>query len=283
MTEADLSGVTEESAARPVAAARPEPGGGPRFLRVAEYHARVYRRIWRGTLATTILGPTLYLVAMGVGVGTLIDDRPTSAIGGIPYVQYVAPGMLAAAAMQSAMAQSLYPVLASVKWIRTAHGIASTPVRPVDMALGLQAWLAVQLLAAATVFLGVAAVAGAVRSPWALLAPPAAALGGLAYSSIGAAWAMSREGEQSFQPILRLGILPSFLLSGTFFPISQLPRVLELVATVTPLWHAVSLVRGLTSGAIGLGSAAGHVAVLAAYVVVGLALGARAYTGRLQR
>ena len=128
------------------------------------------------------------------------------------------------------MAQSLYPVLGSVKWVRTAFGLAATPLRPVDIALGLQGWLAAQLLVAATVFLGVAAVAGAVRSPLALLAPLVATLGGLAYSSSAAAWAMSRESEHSFQPILRLGILPSFLLSGTFFDVSQLPRPLEILA-----------------------------------------------------
>lgn len=257
-----------------------DAAGPPRFLRVAEYHGRLYRRFWRGTLVSTILGPILYLVAMGVGVGSLVDDSPSADLG-IPYVQFVAPGMMAAAAMQSAVAQSLYPVLASVKWIRTAYGLAATPLRPIDIALGLQAWLVVQLLAAATIFLAVAGVAGAVRSPLALLAPFAAVLGGLAYSAGGSAWAVSRESEQSFQPILRLGILPSFLLSGTFFPVSQLPAVLEALAVITPLWHAVSLVRGLTAGTVGAAAAAGHVAVLVAYVAVGLVAAARAYERRL--
>mgnify|MGYP001814764767 CR=1 FL=1 len=256
--------------------------GDPRFLRVARYHAAVYRRLWRGSAVTTLVGPVLYLVAMGIGVGTLIDDGPSSELG-VPYVEFVAPGLLAAGAMQTAVAQSLYPVLGSVKWVKTAFGLAATPLRPIDIAIGLQAWLAVQMTVAATVFLGVAAVAGAVRSPLGLLAPPAAALGGLAYSSWASAWAMSRDGEQSFQAILRLGILPSFLLSGTFFPVSQLPLALEVVARITPLWHSVRLVRGCTGGTIEAVDAVGHVLVLVAYLVVGLGAAARAYRHRLHR
>lgn len=254
---------------------------GPRFLRVARYHALVYRQLWRGSAVTTLVGPVLYLLAMGIGVGGLIDDG-SSALD-VPYIEFVAPGLLAAGAMQTAMAQSLYPVLGSVRWERTAYGLAATPLRPVDIALGLQAWLAVQMVVAATVFLAVATVAGAVRSPMGLLAPPAAALGGLAYSTFGASWAMSRESEQSFQPVLRLGILPSFLLSGTFFEVSQLPFVLQVVAWVTPLWHSVSLARGSTGGTIGLAAAAGHLTVLVAYVAVGSMVAARVYRNRLHR
>ena len=259
----------------------PRPAGPPRFLRVVEYHAAVFRRVWRGSLLTLLFGPVLYLAAMGLGVGSLVDDNPASAIGGVRYLDYVAPGLLAAAAMQTAMAQALYPVFGSVKWMQTAFGLAATPLRPIDIALGFQAWLAALMLAGAAVFAVVMALIGTIDSAWALLVPPAAALGGLAYSAAGSAWAISRVSEQSFQPILRLGILPSFLLSGTFFPISQLPGVLEAVAALTPLWHSVSLVRGLTAGTIGATAALGHTAVLVAYTAAGLLAAARTYRARL--
>jgi lipooligosaccharide transport system permease protein len=250
---------------------------------VVEYHATLHKRLWRGTVLTLLLGPALYLLAMGVGVGSLVDDDPANAIGGVPYLQYVAPGLLAAAAMQTAMAQSLYPVFGSVKWMRTAYGLAATPLRPADIALGFQAWLGLLLLVGATAFLAMAALAGAVHSPLGLLVPPVAALGGLAYSAGASAWAIGRDSEQSFQPILRLGILPSFLLSGTFFPISQLPGALQAVAAVTPLWHSVTLVRGLTGGTVTLPAAAGHAGVLAGYALVGLLAASRAYRRKLHR
>lgn len=252
----------------------------PAVLRVAEYHAAIHRKVWRNLLLTLLVGPALYLLAMGVGVGTLIDDNPTSDLG-VGYLEYVTPGLMAAAAMQTAMGQSLYPVLASVLWVKTAYGVSATPVRPADMAFGMQLWLGFLYLTGALAFLAMAALVGAVHSPLALLAPPVVALGGLAYSTGAAAWAIGREGEQSFQPLLRLGILPSFLLSGTFFPISQLPDPVAALAAVTPLWHSVSLVRGLTSGTIGLGPGLGHLAVLAAYTAVGLAAAGRAYRRRL--
>lgn len=252
-------------------------------LRVVEYHAVVHRRLWRGNLLTLLVAPALYLLAMGVGVGSLVGDDPANAIGGVSYLTYVAPGLMAAAAMQTAMAQSLYPVLGSVKWLKTAYGQAATPLRPADIAIGFQVWLALLMLAGAVAFVAMAALAGAVSSPLAVLAPSAAALGGVAYSASASAWAIGRDTEQSFQPILRLGILPSFLLSGTFFPISQLPDGLAALAAVTPLWHSVSLVRGLTGGTIGAGAAIGHTAVLVGYSGVGLVAGARAYRRRLHR
>ena len=253
----------------------------PRFVRVAEYYATLFRNFWRGSIVTIFISPVLYLVAMGLGVGTLVDANVGTALDGTPYLHYVAPGLMASAAMQTGVNASMYPVLASVKWLRTGHGIAATPIRPVDLALGMQSWLAVQLLLAATVFVLVMAVAGAIGSGWVVLAPPAAVLCGLAYSTLLASWAISRESDDSFSLIMRLGVLPSFLLSGTFFPVEQLPAALEALAVVSPLWHGVELTRGFTTGGFSAAGAGGHAAVLSAYVAVGVFLARRAYTARL--
>ncbi len=263
--------------------AEPRTRGPNRSLLVAEYHARVFRQLWQTGAVSMVVTPVLYLLAMGVGVGQLVDAQPSPALGDSSYLQFVAPGLMAAAAMQTAMGAALFPVLASVKWMKTAYALSATPVRPFDLMLGHQLWLAVQMTVGGIVFLGVAAVAGVVRSPMAVLAPLAAALGGLAYSSIGAAWAIGREHEWSFMPILRLGILPSFLLSGTFFPISQLPELLQPLAAVMPLWHSVSLSRGVMDGSLDGLQAVGHTGVLLAYVALGLAWGARSYRARLYR
>jgi lipooligosaccharide transport system permease protein len=253
----------------------------PRFLLVAEYHATLFRNFWRGSIVTIFISPVLYLVAMGVGVGTLVDANEPTSIDGIPYLHYVAPGLMAAAAMQAGVGASMYPVMASVKWLRTAFGIIASPVRPVDIALGMQTWLATQMLVGAVVFAAVIAVAGAVSSPWVVAAPFAAALGGTAYSAPLAAWAVGREEEQSFLFVLRLGVIPTFLMSGTFFPVSQLPALLEGLAVIFPLWHSVELVRGFTTGKFEPLPTLGHLLVLLAYVTAGLAFGRREYTKRL--
>lgn len=253
----------------------------PRFLLVAEYYATLFRHFWRGSIVTIFVIPVLYLLAMGVGVGSLVDANSGTSLDGIPYLHYVAPGLMAAAAMQTAVNGSMYPVLASVKWLRTAHAVVATPIRPVDVALGLQAWLAVQILAAATVFVAVMAAAGAIDSIWVLAAPPVAAIGGLAYSTLLSGWAVSRDGDQSFALIFRIGVLPSFLLSGTFFPISQLPSPLRVLAAVSPLWHSVELARGFTTGLFRLDRLMLHLAVLLAYISLGLWFARRNYEQRL--
>lgn len=258
-------------------------GGLPRFLRVTEYHATLYSRFWKGSIVTNFVSPIFYLLAMGIGVGTLVDANANDSLGGSSYLHYVAPGLMASAAMQTAVGSSLYPILASVKWLKTAYAVIASPIRPLDMAIGFQVWVAIQMFGAATIFTAVIVAIGAATGPMVVLAPFAATLGGLAYSGLLAPWSISREGEDSFTIIMRIGILPSFLLSGTFFPIEQLPVVLRVLAAVTPLWNAVELVRGSVIGGLTGTRIVIHTAVLLAYVAAGHLYARRAYAGKLYR
>ncbi|HYK26930.1 MAG TPA: ABC transporter permease [Streptosporangiaceae bacterium] len=240
-----------------------------------------YRRTWRGTVYSSLLGPVLYLGAMGLGLGTLVNRHGTGSLGGVSYLQFLAPGLLAAQAMQSATEESSWPVFGSVKWRRTYQAAAATPLRPADIFHGHLLFTTMRLVMNCTVFVAVMAAFGAVRSAWVLAAIPVAILTGLAFATPMEAFAVTREKPNSFAMIFRFGIIPLFLFSGTFFPISQLPGALQPVAYVTPLWNGVALSRSLCLGTATLGPALAHVAYLVAFAIAGLIAGQRCYRRRL--
>lgn len=251
----------------------------PLALRAMEHHAVTYRRTWRGSVVTGIVTPVLFLAAMGLGLGSLVDEG--SSPGGVPYLDFIAPGLLAAAAMQTAVLESTWPVLGALKWQRLYFAQTATPLRPVDSCLGHQLWIALRVLQGAAVFFLVAVAFGAVGTWTGVLAVPAALLVGTAHAAPVAAFAVARQSEQGFSNLFRFGITPMFLFSGTFFPVSQLPAVLRPLAWLTPLWHGVSLCRGFMLGTMGIAAAVGHAAFLVALTAVGLVAAMRWYDRRL--
>ena len=240
-----------------------------------------YRRTWRGSIYSSVLNPVLYLGAMGLGLGTLVNARHAGSLGGVSYLIFLAPGLLAATAMQTAVGESTYPVLASVKWLKTYQAAAATPLRPADIFHGHLLFTTMRLAMNSAIFLAVMALFGAVASPWALAALPAAVLTGLAFAAPVEAWAITVAKDTSFALIFRFGMIPLFLFSGTFFPITQLPAWLRPLAYATPLWHGVALCRSLTLGTASLGISLAHVAYLAAVAAVSIAAGNRSYRRRL--
>jgi lipooligosaccharide transport system permease protein len=250
-------------------------------VREFRYWLTNYRRTWRGSIYSSVLSPLLYLGAMGVGLGTLVDAHGTASLGGLSYLTFLAPGLLAAAAMQAAVEESTYPVLGSVKWRRTYYAAAASPLRPADIFHGHLLFTVMRLAMNSAVFLAVMAAFGAVASPWALAALPAAVLTGLAFAAPIEAWAITVTKDTSFALIFRFGMIPLFLFSGTFFPVTQLPAWLRPLAYLTPLWHGVALCRSLTLGTVSLGGALVNVAYLAALAAVSIAAGHRTYRRRL--
>lgn len=206
----------------------------------------VYRRVWRGTFFGTLVSPVLFLSAMGVALGSLVSD--TTAFGGVRYIVFLAPGLLAAQAMQTATQESAWPLFAGFKWNKSFEAMIGTPQGVRDIVLGHLYWLMVRVGIVTGVFLVIAFLFGAVDSPTVVLAWPAAILTGLAFGMPMAAWTASRKTEQSFAFVFRFIITPLFLFSGTFFPIEQLPAVIQPAAWLTPLFHGVALTRGLATG-----------------------------------
>jgi lipooligosaccharide transport system permease protein len=246
--------------------------GTPLAVRALEFHLTAYRRTWRGTAITSFLTPLAFLAAMGLGLGTLVDDAGTADLGGVEYVVYLAPGLLAYTAMQTAAFESAWPVLGNLKWMRTYFAQAATPLTPIDVASGHLLFIAFRILLASTAFFIVMTFFGAATTWTAIFAIPAAVLTGLAFATPITAFSVSRESEQGLSAMFRFVIIPLFLFSGTFFPISQLPAGIRWIAYVTPLWHGVSLCRGFALGTITAAAVAGHTAVLVAYAVAGLVI-----------
>jgi lipooligosaccharide transport system permease protein len=247
---------------------------------VLAWYARSYRSSWRGTVTVAFLNPLFFLLSIGVLLGAVIDEG-TADLGGLDYLEFVAPGLLAATAMQIGTNEGSFPIMAGLKWVRTYHGVVATPVSVGELFTGLLGWVALRILVAGTIFTVVAAALGGIGSPLGALAPLAALLCGLAFAAPLAAIAAAAEEGATLTGIFRFAILPLFLFSGTFFPVSQLPAALEPVAWATPLWHGVSLCRDLASGSFDAASALGHAAFMLAFVVGGALLAVRVLNDKL--
>jgi lipooligosaccharide transport system permease protein len=243
-------------------------------LHVFEYKLWSYRRIWHGSIFSTFLSPVIFLTAMGIGLGTFVDrSGGGAALGGVGYAAFLAPGLLAAQAMQTAGFESTYPIMGALVWDRTFHGMLATPITVPGIIFGQLAWITVRMTLVASVFFAVMVAFGLVVSPLGVLAIPVAVLTGLAFAAPIMAFAATQKNDQGFSAVFRFGLTPMFLFSGTFFPIEQLPSKLRLLADLLPLHHGVALARHLCLGdQASMGEQIGHLVVLSAYVVVGTAL-----------
>jgi lipooligosaccharide transport system permease protein len=218
--------------------------------RTYEHMFLLYLRTWRGSIFNSFLSPVLFMLAMGIGLGTFIDAGGADPLG-VPYLQFLAPGLLASTVMQTASFESTFPIMAGMVWVKRYHAMHATPLRPSDIAIGQLGWIATRITLVAAIFVLVMIGFGAARSPLVILAIPVAALTGMAFSAPIAAFAATQDRMDKFNALFRFGITPLFLFSGTFFPVEQLPAFLQPLAWVTPLWHGVELCRGLSLGTIG--------------------------------
>ncbi len=259
-------------------------GGG--WPSVTGYWLTLYRRIWKSTVISSLLAPLLYLAGMGYGLGAIIDSPGRTAVPGVAYVGFVATGLIAAQTMMTSVAETTYSVFGAIKWQRTYHAMLASPLRVVDLVRGHVAYLALRLTMVSTAFALVALALGAMTGPAALLTIPVAVLGGLAFGLPVYAYTAGTASDEGFNMLNRFVIMPLFLFSGTFFPISQLPAVLEWLAWASPLTHAITLTR-----AVGLGTpaplpvagwqAALHLAYLLAWAMAGYLVGVRRLRRRM--
>lgn len=253
---------------------------------VFEYYLVGYKRTWRASLFSSFGNPLLYLVAMGYGLGQLVNKgHSTGAHASLPhgvtYLAFLAPGLLAATMMQTAANECSYPVFAAIKWLRIYDGMLNSPIGVRAIVTGHQLWVAVRMTMNSAVFVAVIAAFGAAHSAWVIAALPAGVLTGLAFSAPISAFSAAQESDTNFAALFRFGVIPMFLFSGTFFPVDQLPTVLRPVAWLTPLWHGVDLCRTLALGTAQPAMTLLHVAYLLLWFVAGFALALRTHRRRL--
>jgi lipooligosaccharide transport system permease protein len=271
----------ETVAEAPVSALQKFPGSWPMSVRAFRCWLVMYRRTWRSSVWSSVFGPLFYLGAMGYGLGSLVDKNGTAALGGVPYVVFVGPAILGVQAMNSGLTNAMFPVFGGIHWNKIYLAARASMLRPADIFRGHLLFIAMRIAMNSACFVLVMAAFGLIRSWWAVLLLPAAALLGVAFATPSAAWAVTLETQTPMNYVFRFGALPMMLFSGTFFPISQLPAWLRPLAYATPLWHGVALCRGLSLGDTDLSAAVIHVAYLTAMAAIGLWLGARTYRGRL--
>jgi len=255
----------------------PFPAGIGLARYVVQRNMTAFRRAWL-LLLSGFAEPVFYLFSIGVGLGSLVGDVTTDGGSSVPYAVFVAPALLAASAMNGAVADSTYNVFFKLKYQRLYDALLNTPIGPRDIAVGEITWSLMRGGLYSAMFLVVALLAGLVQSWWALLAVPAAVLIGLAFGAIGMFATTYMTSWQHFDYI-NLAIQPMFLFSATFFPLSTYPEALQWVVRLTPLYNGVALERALMLGEVGW-SLLANVAYLAAMGVIGI-LGASRRIERL--
>jgi lipooligosaccharide transport system permease protein len=255
-------------------------------LRVLVTEIVSFRRNWRGWIMSSLGNPIAFLAAMGLGLGSLVDEGAGSASLQVGYVAFVASGLMAASAMQNGFGEGAWPVMAGLKWRKNYQAMMVTPVRPGDLLAGRLLWGTLNFGVNLLVYALVAVAFGALALRPALVAILPALLTGVAFQAISTGYTASLTSDTGLTNAYRFGVMPLFLFSGTFFPVSQLPGFLEAVAVATPLFHGVELTRKLALPELGSPSVSTmplwvHVTYLVVMLVVGAAWAARRLRQRL--
>ncbi|HET6530730.1 MAG TPA: ABC transporter permease [Actinoplanes sp.] len=244
---------------------------------VFEYHLVNYRRTWRSSALSSFVLPLLTLLGFGVGVGAYV----TGGVNGVPYLDWMVPGLIASTAVQTAMGESSWPVYSYFRWLRSYFAQVAAPLQVGDILGGHLAFVVFRTVLSCAAFLGIAALFGTLHSWWAPLSLPIAALTGLAVATPTFAYAAAIPSDSYLAILFRVGVLPMSLFSGAFFPVDSLPGVLAAIAYALPLWHGVDLTRVVTLGVPPEWSIPGHVAYLALWAAGGAALARRCFARRL--
>jgi len=224
-----------------------------RARRLVERNILVYKHQWI-IIFSGVFEPVFYLLGIGLGVGAIIE---TVRVGGreLSYAAFVAPALLATAAMNGAVFETIFNVFFKLNFARTYEGILATPMGITEIAVGEMLWALMRATLYALSMLVIMLFMGLILSPWAVLVVPAALFVAAAFSAAGLAGTAFLRTVNDFDIPMGLVVMPMFLFSGTFFSIDIYPVPIQVFMQATPLFHAISLIRGLSTGLMGLAQA----------------------------
>ncbi|MGC2064503.1 MAG: ABC transporter permease [Thermodesulfovibrionales bacterium] len=216
-----------------------------RALRVWQRHLKVYTKLYKSSIALNFVEPVLYLAALGLGLGAYVKE-----IDGVPYINYIAPGIIASSSMFAAAYECSYGTFVRMTFQKTFDAILATPVNIDDLVAGELIWGATKSMLYGAIIIIVISLFGLVNSPLVILIIPMLFVSGLLFSEISMMFAAIVPGIDSFNYFFTLFMTPLFLFSGIFFPVNTLPPVVAKIAWLTPLYHVVNICRSFASGRV---------------------------------
>jgi lipooligosaccharide transport system permease protein len=254
----------------------------PRALRAFNYWALKYRRSWRRTLLPSLIGPALYMVVMGKVLGELVTDNGgTDRLDGVSYLSFVAPAVVAAAAMLTASSEATNHVFHATRTTRAYAAMLATPLRIADLVTGHLLWMAVRMTMVSVTLAVLVVALGASHSWGVLLLVPIGILTGMSIACGLMGWSARQERATNMLGWQRFGATPMLLFSGIFYPVSELPLLVRRLVQLTPLWHGAELAREATIGSISTLAALGHALYLLVFVAGGTLFAMRSLEQRL--
>jgi Nod factor-specific ABC transporter NodJ protein len=250
-------------------------------IHVFTYWLMRYRRTWRSSIVMSVGNPLLFLIGVGAGLGHLVDHHAPAQMAGVSYAAFFAPGLLAAAAMQTAFLESSGEIARAAAPDGAYQSTVPTPLSPEQVMAGHMLYVAFRVLTSSAAFVLVTACFGLVSGARGVAMLIAATLTGLAFATPAAAWAVGVRVQRHVSTAYRMLIMPLYMFSGTFFAISELPGPIRVIVEALPLAQGVALCRSLALGTAGAPAVAAHAAYLCVLIVAGFALARAAYRRRL--
>jgi lipooligosaccharide transport system permease protein len=250
-----------------------------RARRLVERNVLVYRHQWI-IIVSGVFEPIFYLLGIGLGLGAIVETVPLADGRVVPYAAFVAPALVATAAMNGAVFETIFNVFFKLNYAKTYDGVLATPMGITEIALGEMLWALFRAALYAVAMFVIMLVFGLILSPWGVLIIPAALLVAAAFAAAGLAGTAFLRTVNDFDVPMGLIVMPMFLFSGTFFPTDIYPVPIQVFLQLTPLYHAISLIRGLSTGLVGLEQAWDFV-YLVAFFAIGMTIAMRQMEKRL--